>query len=213
MNQEPGATESEDIVRQVVDRSPLLLDRRSSGLLIVDLQARLMPLIPNHDVVVWNVDRLARGAQLLGIPIVGTEQYPEKLGRTVSPVDQSIMTLVGKRSFSCGGCSELFRPLSEQGCSSLLITGVETHVCVLQSVLDLLADGFDVFVAVDSVAARHDVDHTTALHRMESAGATLTTTETALFEWCETSIAPEFKQISSLIRETGPGRAHPSTLR
>jgi nicotinamidase-related amidase len=202
MTKSPDLRSSHASTRSTIARSPLLLDRRNCALLVVDLQARLVPVIGHHENVVWNVGRLVRGAHLLSLPVVGTEQYPEKLGRTVPPIAEMLSDIAEKRDFSCGACPALFRALADKGCSTLLVAGVETHVCVMQTVLDLLADGFDVFVPVDAVGARHELDHRTALHRMDVAGATLTTTESALFEWCETSMAPEFKQISALVRET-----------
>jgi nicotinamidase-related amidase len=86
----------------------------------------------------------------------------------------------------------------------MLVCGIETHVCVQQTVFDLLAAGLRVYVAADAVAARGAIDHDIALRRMDAGGATLTTTETALFEWCQTAGTPEFKEISKLVRETGP---------
>jgi nicotinamidase-related amidase len=86
----------------------------------------------------------------------------------------------------------------------VLVSGIETHVCVQQTVFDLLAEGFRVYLAVDALGTRHASDHDTALRRMDSAGATLTTTEAALFEWCQVAGTPEFKQISQLVREAAP---------
>lgn len=86
----------------------------------------------------------------------------------------------------------------------MLVCGIEAHVCVQQTVLDLLADGWRVYIAADAVGSRFDVDYRIALERMDSAGATLTTTEAALFEWCEAAGTPEFKQISQLVRESAP---------
>jgi nicotinamidase-related amidase len=86
----------------------------------------------------------------------------------------------------------------------LLICGIETHVCIQQSALDLLADGWRVYVAVDAVGSRHELDHQTALRRMEASGAMLTTVESSLFEWCEAAGTPEFKQISRIVRENPP---------
>ncbi len=191
-------------VPAAIERSPLLMSRADSALLVVDLQTRLVEAIPRSGQIVWNVGRLVRGAQVLDVPVVATEQYPEKLGPTVDTVAKGIQHFASKLHFSCGACPQLFRGLAGQGRSSLLVAGMETHVCVLQTVLDLLADGFDVYVVVDAVASRFDIDHTTALQRMYAAGATLTTTETALFEWSEVAGTPEFKQISKIVRESSP---------
>ncbi|MEK6235328.1 MAG: isochorismatase family protein, partial [Planctomycetales bacterium] len=101
-------------------------------------------------------------------------------------------------------CPELFRELLDRGVFRLLIAGIECHVCVQQTALDLMTAGFRVYLAVDAVASRFDVDYQTALRRMDSAGVVLTTVESALFEWCRESGTPEFKQISALVREQPP---------
>ena len=109
-----------------------------------------------------------------------------------------------KLTFSCGGCPELFEELDRRGIHKILVCGIEAHVCVQQTVLDLLAAGWRVFVAADAVGSRFDLDYQTALRRMDSSGATLTTTESALFEWCEIAGTPQFKEISRLAKEAGP---------
>ena len=99
--------------------------------------------------------------------------------------------------------SQAAREWAARGINKVLLSGIEAHVCVQQTVCDALAAGLAVYVAVDAIGARHAIDHDTALRRMESYGATLTTTESVLFEWCETAERPEFKKISELIREQG----------
>ena len=185
-------------------RSPDLMSRGDTALLVVDVQERLLPAIADGPQVVWNVRRLIDGARILGLPVVATEQYPQGLGPTVSELAQRLGPVPAKLTFSCGGCPELFEDLRGRGIYKILVCGTEAHVCVQQTVLDLLADGWRVYVAADAVGSRFDVDRRTALARMDSAGATLTTTEAALFEWCEIAGSPEFKQISQLAREQGP---------
>jgi len=176
----------------------------NTALLVVDVQAKLIRAIAGHERMAWNCRRLIDGAKTLGLPVVGTEQYPQGLGPTVPELAERLGPLPSKLSFSCGGCSEIFESLRAQGMFNLLVCGIETHVCVQQTVLDLLADGWRVYVAVDAVGSRFEIDHHTALRRIESSGATLTTTEAALFEWCESANHPEFKRISQLAREEGP---------
>ena len=185
-------------------RSPELMSRHDTALLVVDVQEKLLPLIPGQAPMVWNVRRLIDGAKLLGLPVLATEQYPKGLGHTPPELAQRLGTIPEKLTFSCGECGELFEGLPERGVHRVLVCGIETHVCVQQTVFDLLAAGLRVYVAADAVAARGQIDHDTALRRMDSAGATLTTTEAALFEWCATAAAPEFKEISKLVQETGP---------
>ena len=182
-------------------RSPELMSRDDTALLIVDMQQRLLPSIRHGEQVTWNVRRLIDGARILGVEVAATEQYPRGLGSTVPVLAERLGEIPAKLTFSCGECGGIFRRLAEGGRPKVLVGGIEAHVCVQQTVLDLLADGFRVYVAVDAVGSRFETDYRIALRRMESAGATLTTTEAALFEWCEVAGTPEFKQISQLVRE------------
>ena len=182
-------------------RSPELMSRGDAALLVVDVQEKLVPAIANHARVVWNVRRLIDGAKILGLPVISTEQYPRGLGPTVGELADRLGPVPSKLTFSCGGCPELFEQLQSSGIHKILVCGMEAHVCVQQTVLDLLADGWRVYVAADAVGSRFEVDYRTALQRMDSSGVTLTTTEAALFEWCEVAGTPEFKQISRLARE------------
>jgi nicotinamidase-related amidase len=175
-----------------------------TALLVVDVQGKLVTLVPGHERLVWNIGRLLDGAKILGVPFAATEQYPKGLGPTVPELATRLGGAEAKMAFSCGECGGLFRDWQERGISKVLVCGIEAHVCVQQTVLDLLAEGWRVYVAVDAVGARYAIDYRTALDRMNSSGATLTTTEAALFEWCEKSGTPEFKQLSALVREAGP---------
>ena len=187
----------------IVNRSPLLLDRRQSGLLVVDIQEKLLPVIPQAQRLRWNVRRLLLAATELSVPVAVTEQYPEKLGGTVQDLAELLPNPHSKRMFSCRECWSAVVTDRMKHRRQLVLCGIETHVCVQQTVLDLLADR-DIFVVVDAVGARSKLDHDSALRRMELAGAVLVTTESVLFEWCETSLATEFKTISRLVREAPP---------
>lgn len=189
---------------EIPSRSHDLMSRDDTALLVVDVQEKLLPAIPHRDLLVWNIRRLIDGAHLLGLPTMATEQYPQGLGKTSPVLAERLGTIPAKVTFSCRDCASLFRDLAERGRQKLLVVGIETHVCVQQTVLDLLSEGFRVYVAVDAVGSRHEVDYRFALRRMETAGATLTTTEAALFEWCEVAGTPEFKRISLLVREEPP---------
>jgi nicotinamidase-related amidase len=185
-----------------VPRSPMIMSAGDTALLVIDVQEKLVPAIADGKRVVWNVRRLLDGAKILGVTAVGTEQYPQGLGPTVPELAERLGPVPSKLTFSCGGCPGLFGELEQKGIGKVLVTGVETHVCVQQTVLDLLAAGWTVFVAADAVGSRFEIDHRTALERMNSAGATLTTTESALFEWCGAAGTPQFKEISRLARES-----------
>ena len=171
---------------------------------MIDVQERLLPAIDQWQRVVWNCGRLLDGARILGLPVVATEQYPKGLGPTAPELAERLGKIPEKTTFSCRECAAAFQPLLRDGRNKLLVCGIETHVCVQQTVYDLLAAGWQVYVAVDAVGSRTELDYLTALQRMKSAGAVLTTTEAALFEWCERAGTPEFKQISQLVRPVEP---------
>lgn len=185
-------------------RSPELMSPGDTALLVVDVQERLVPAIADHERVVWNVRRLIDGAKVLGLPVVASEQYPKGLGPTIPALSQRLGPIPSKLSFSCLGCDEIVKQLEALAVHKVLVCGIEAHVCVQQTVLDLVSLGWRVYVAADAVGSRREVDYRIALSRMDSAGATLTTTEAALFEWCCVAGTPEFKEISRLAKEEPP---------
>jgi nicotinamidase-related amidase len=186
------------------DRSPELMGANETALLVVDAQDKLLEVIPARAEVVWNIRRMLDAAAILDVLRFATEQYPDKLSPTTAELLKRLPPPVAKMAFSASACGAIFERWREEGLYRILICGIETHVCVLQTAFDLLAAGWMVYVAVDAVAARRAVDHETALRRMESAGVVLTTTETAMFEWCRVAGTPEFKQISALAKEKPP---------
>lgn len=175
-----------------------------TALLVVDVQEKLMPLISGSSRILWNLRRLLDGAEAVGLPTLATEQYPQGLGPTLPELASRLGKIPSKATFSCGGCEPFAERLTELNVSKVMVSGIEAHVCVQQTVLDLLANGYRVYVPVDAVGSRYAVDFETGLKRMETAGATLTTTESALFEWCQVSGTPVFKKISALVREKPP---------
>jgi nicotinamidase-related amidase len=185
-------------------RSPELMNRDDSALLVVDAQVKLLEIIPGHERIIWNIRRLLDAAAVLGVPIAATEQYPDRLSPTVPELKERIGPAPDKLCFSACVCGDIFEAWKSDSRYRVLLCGIETHVCIMQTALDLAATGYEPYVAVDAVGARYSVDHETALRRMESGGVILTTTETAMFEWCRTAEAPEFKKISALAKEKAP---------
>ena len=184
-------------------RSPELLHRASSRLLIVDVQEKLVATLgaATRERLVGSCRFLAEGAKLLGVPIAITEQYPQGLGPTDSALREFSSERPAKKRFSCVEC--LGWPTAVDAVDDrfqIVVAGMEAHVCVLQTVLDLLASGYQVYVAVDAIASRHEIDQRVALERLANAGAIPTTAEGVLFEWAETSAAAEFKQLSGLVK-------------
>lgn len=190
-------------------RSPLLMNSDDSAVVVIDVQQKLLPLVPGHQRIQWNIERLIEGARILGVAACGTEQYPKGLGPTVTAIADPLASIAmepiaSKTMFSCRQCSELFTKLSNSGVHNLLLCGIETHVCVAQTAFDLMAQGFNIFLCVDSVGSRSPEDHDVAVRRMENCGVTITTTEAALFEWCEQAGSERFKSISKLVQQAGP---------
>jgi nicotinamidase-related amidase len=185
-------------------RSPELMSPADTVLLIVDVQEKLMPMIRDRQRIAWNLRRLLDGAEAVGLKVLATEQYPQGLGGTIPELATRLSAVPSKASFSCGGCEPFVSSLEELKPDKVMVAGIECHVCVQQTVLDLLSAGYRVYLPVDAVGSRYQVDYETGIKRMDSAGATLTTTEAALFEWCQVSGTPTFKKISALVRETPP---------
>lgn len=137
----------------------------------------------------------------MDVPAVATEQYPSGLGPTVERLVEFVTERPAKKRFS--GAQSTGWPTAAEATDDrfqIVVAGMETHVCVLQTVLELLAMGYQVYVVADAVAARRNIDHAIALERMASSGATLTTTESVLFEWCESAESPQFKSLSTLVK-------------
>ncbi|MDR1573687.1 MAG: isochorismatase family protein [Clostridiales Family XIII bacterium] len=194
------------------------LKRNDTILVAIDLQERLMPAIHRGEELTELSARLIRGCRVLGVPVLATQQYTRGLGATVDAARAALteplppdkdgagavpaadFAPVEKTSFSAAGEPEFMRRLKESGKKSVLICGTEAHVCVLQTVLDLLAAGFDVFFAADVVSSRKRSDAEAAFRRMAAAGATEMSYESALFELLEGAKESGFKQISALVK-------------
>lgn len=174
------------------------------ALLIVDVQEKLMPLIPDRAPVEANAVRLVKAAQALKLPVWATEQYPNGLGPTVPALADLIHERPAKTTFHCCAVPQLLEQLYGRHIRHVTLAGIEAHVCVAQTALELLGLGFRVQVPADAVASRGKLDWEFALRRLEHAGAIVSTTEAVLFEWTERSDRPEFKLISELIKTFPP---------
>jgi nicotinamidase-related amidase len=178
------------------------MSKNDTGLLVIDIQTKLMDKIPQQFEVITNTLKLVKGAKLLGLPVYATEQYPKGLGPLVSELADHLPDKLEKVSFSCGVLPEVIEFFKSKSVTKVLVTGVEAHVCVLQTALDLMAQGFQVYLAADAVGSRHEQDLELGLRRLEQSGVVLTTSEAALFEWAEKAGTPEFKEISKLVMES-----------
>lgn len=177
----------------------MLLSAAASTLLLVDLQERLMPAIANGETVVANAARLAEGAGLLEVPVCATEQNPDGLGPTVAALARFPQLVLPK--FSFGAVAEPgFATLLPPGTEEIVVAGCEAHVCVLQTVLGLLAQRHRVLVVADAIGSRTPANSTAAIDRMQRHGAEIVTTEMVLFEWLRDAHHPQFRAVQKLIR-------------
>lgn len=181
-------------------RSSHRLDTARSAVLVIDLQEKLLPAIPSGDAVVRQTHRILDAADTLGVPAAATVQYPKGLGQLESSLAVRLPPPESKLDFSAAVCRSALDAWSVQQRDQIIVVGIETHICVLQTALDLIAEGKQVYVASEAVAARHGRDHETAMDRMSSSGVIVTTAESVLFEWCNTANRPEFKAISKLVK-------------
>jgi nicotinamidase-related amidase len=177
-----------------------------SVLVIVDVQVRLASAMPAEarDAVVRNCGNLLQAASLLSIPAIVTEQYPKGLGPTEPGiVDRDAarhVARIEKTCFSCAGAEAFRDALKNTARRQVVLAGMETHVCVLQTALDLLAEDFEVFVVEDAVSSRRPAHATNALYRLRQAGVVITNTESVLFEWLRDARHEHFRAISALVK-------------
>jgi nicotinamidase-related amidase len=181
------------------------LERSESLLVVIDLQEKLMPVIDRADAVAANVERLIRGCRILDVPMLLTEQYVKGLGPTIEPLRRAFEETGGylpveKTCFSSYGAAEFETALRSARRRQILVAGVEAHVCVYQTVIDLLGGGYDVSIVADAVSSRTAENRELAIRRMMGEGAKLTSTEMSLFELLGTSGTGEFRAISKLIK-------------
>jgi nicotinamidase-related amidase len=178
------------------------LGRDRSALVVVDVQEAFRPAVLDFDRVVSNVAVLVRGARVLGLPVLVTEQYPKGLGATVPEVARHLDAAapIEKVCFSAADSERFATALADSGREQILVCGIESHVCVSQTADDLLAQGREVHVARDAVSSRTAENRELGLHKMERAGAVVTSVEAALFELLGAAGTPEFKEIQRLVK-------------
>ena len=180
-----------------------LLKAKDSVLLLVDIQEKFRPVLPGFENVVRGGRILLQAAEKLAIPAMASEQYPQALGRTVEELRSFLLdagAYFPKMCFSAKGCEPILTRLHRTGRRQVVLVGVEAHVCVLQTAVELTGAGFSVHVAADAVASRSGYDRDLALRRMEIGGVSLVTIEMVIFEWLRAAGTPEFKELQALVK-------------
>ncbi len=182
-------------------KSNSFLKKESTALIIIDIQEKLLKVIPDNKDYLFKIKKIVDAAEILEIDIYITEQNPLKLGKTEPYILPSKdCNKFSKLTFSCISCKELIKRLNKKKTQDIIIVGIESHICVLQSSLDLLKAGFNVHIMADAIKSRHRIDHELALARLNNEGCLISTIETAIFELCKTSENKKFKDISQIIK-------------
>jgi nicotinamidase-related amidase len=169
----------------------------------VDIQDRLFPHIYDHQTIAAATTKLVQGLHVLNVPIFVTEQYVEGLGRTTQPIQNALKDLyspIEKITFSCCGSQEFMEVIENLQRKFVILCGIEAHICVLQTALDLREAGYTPVIVEDCVGSRTANDKAIALKRLRKAGCVVTTFESILFELCVVAGTETFKQISSIVK-------------
>jgi len=184
-------------------RHATILKKRDTALLVVDIQEKLVPSLPKYPEVEPRIRVLIQAAGILKLPVLLTEQYPKGLGVTIPSIQEALPAYapIEKTTFSCCGQPQVLDALKATGAGAVIVTGVEAHVCVQQTTLDLLAAGYRVHLPADAVCSRRKMDWRFALERMRDAGAVLSTSQSIIFELLEEAGTPDFKAVLPLLRE------------
>ena len=184
----------------------MLLSREKSQLLVVDIQANLLAAITSKERVVERCERLLRAASALNIPVTVSEQYPRGLGPTVDPLRDLLgkgSAVIEKVEFSCAknaALRERMHDLRRQGRSQVVIAGIEAHVCVTQTAIDLEEQGFEAFVVADAIGSRAPESRELAISRLLRSGADVVDSDMVIFEWLGRAGTPEFKDLLALLK-------------
>lgn len=178
-----------------------ILYKEETALMIIDIQERLIPAMKYGQKVIENTKKLSSISKALNIPIIITEQYPRGLGNTVSEINQIVEGTAKYEKMKFSACTEeVNNVLSNHAKKKIIVTGMETHVCVYQTVRDLLSNGYEVFVVSDAVCSRSKENYKNGLSLMSEMGAIVTNTETVFFDLMKEAGTPLFKELSKLIK-------------
>jgi nicotinamidase-related amidase len=183
-------------------RTFMRLSEDQALVVVIDIQGNLAQAMYEKEALFANAARIIAGAKVFGMPIVVTEQMPEKLGPTIPELTPLLTGTapIRKESFSCCAVESFTAALKTAGRRQILIAGIETHICVYQTVMDLLRDHYEVHIIADAVSSRTARNRMLALQRLNREGAVITSTETILFELLKTAADPRFKDIFRLVK-------------
>lgn len=179
-----------------------MLTKEETILVLIDIQGKLAEIVHESDFVINNIAKISEGVQLLGLPILWVEQYPKGLGPTTKNVAQTLPNQkpIEKITFSAYDTPEFVEKLEQEGRKKVLLAGIETHICVYQTAVHLLENGYEVEVLADCVSSRTEMNHNIGMQKMIQMGAKITNVEMALFEMLQIAKGDQFKVISKLVK-------------
>jgi nicotinamidase-related amidase len=179
-----------------------MLEIASTVLLIIDVQEKLAHVMHERDTMVANLQKMVKGIKVLGVPVIVTEQYPKGLGSTIPEIVSLLqdVPVIPKISFSCWNDGAFLRSLKSLNRKQVLVSGIEGHVCVYQTVCDLVANGFEAYAVTDTITSRTPENRQLSFTMMQQAGVHLTGVEAALFELLKVAEGEKFKAISRIVK-------------
>jgi len=178
------------------------MERKDTILAVIDVQEKFRPVIFEWDRMLENTVKLIKGFHIMGIPILVTEQYPKGLGETITEVKEALGNFnpIEKTSFSCVKESGFIDELKRSDAKHIVLCGIESHICLLNTTLDLIKEGYEVHYVVDAVSSRKKKDYDIAVERVRQAGAFLASTEMILFQLLKDAKSDEFKDIQKIVK-------------
>ena len=179
----------------------IILVEDETLLLIVDVQEKLIKSIRNNQLIIFNIKKLINTCNLLNVRIAITEQNPKKLGKTLESItENNEYPHFEKMEFSCSKNTNFINYINKNNFKNIIVCGIESHICILQTSIDLLQKGINVLIPRDAIGSRHEIDNDTAFMRLIFSGAVASTTESLICELCKTSSRKEFKEVSKILK-------------
>ncbi len=180
----------------------MLIHAENTSAVVIDVQEKLMPVMSGKEILEKNICTLIRGLKTLGVPMVVTQQYTKGIGMTIPSVREALEddAYFDKKSFSCYGDPAIKEAIDSLGRKEVLVFGIEAHICVLQTCLELMENGYTPILVTDCVSSRRTADMETGIQRAIQEGVRVTTCESILFELTKSAAHPDFKVISKLIK-------------
>ena len=182
--------------------SPFIIEEETL-LLIIDLQEKLVRHIKGHEILLFNIKKLIDTCNLLNVRIAFTEQNPSKLGKTLDTIfNNQKFPKFEKMEFSCSKDKNLMNYIKENDFKNIIVCGIESHICILQSSIELIDKGFNILIPRDAIGSRSEIDNDTAFLRLILSGAVASTTESLICELCKTSSRKEFRDVSKILKNS-----------